>query len=198
MPIEPLYEESLTHLSVEHNGSPLTVDAYRSDGRIFLRYLQEHETAPEVEAITKPVLRDYVIWLRKRGLQPATVARRIHSLRSFWDYLWENEYTDANPFRRVTLPKQPRWLPVYLSEDECRHGGGSELQDQESYGRQRRAPHACRHLNAGPSVRRGIGDRQRLSQDRSQKALVYPLRNRLAVVGDRSSRADRRRSSREQ
>jgi len=77
MRIEPLYEEFLTYLSVERNSSPLTVDAYRSDGRAFRRYLHEHEVDTEVEEVTKPVVRGYVIWLRKRGLQPATVARRI-------------------------------------------------------------------------------------------------------------------------
>ena len=121
MRIEPLYEEFLTYLSVERNCAKLTVESYRSDGRVFLRALDEIGIGHEVEAITKHVLRQYVVWLRERGLQPATVARRIHSLRSFWNYLWDSEYTDTNPFRKLTLPKQSRKLPVYLSEHECRH-----------------------------------------------------------------------------
>ena len=120
MRIEPLYEEFLTYLAVERNSAKLTVEAYRSDGRVFVGFLDEHEVAHVVGDVTKQVLRQYVVWLRERGLSPATVARRIHSLRSFWNYLWESEYTDANPFRKITLPKQTRSLPVYLSEDECR------------------------------------------------------------------------------
>lgn len=91
MRIESVYDEFLTYLSLERNSSPLTVDSYRSDGRVFLRLLDEHDAAHEIEAVSRQVLRQYVIWLRKRGLQPATVARRVHSLRSFWNYLWENE-----------------------------------------------------------------------------------------------------------
>ena len=34
--------------------------------------------------------------------------------------MWESEYTDSNPFRKLALPKQPRNLPVHLSEEECR------------------------------------------------------------------------------
>ena len=120
MQIEPLYEEFLTYLAVERNSARLTVEAYRSDGRVFLGFLDEAGVAREVGAVTKLVLRQYVVWLRERGLQPATVARRIHSLRSFWNYLWDSEYTDENPFRKLTLPKQSRKLPTYLSEDECR------------------------------------------------------------------------------
>jgi len=120
MQIEPLYEEFLTYLSVERNCSPLTITAYRSDGRLFLRSLADQSVPAEVEAVTRQVVREYIVWLRERGLKPTSVARRIHSLRSFWNYLWDSDYSDTNPFRKLTLPKQPRSLPVYLSEDECR------------------------------------------------------------------------------
>jgi len=120
MRIEELHHEFLTYLSVERNCSPLTIEAYKSDGRQFLQSLEEQEVPPEVESITKQVVRQYVVWLRERGLKPSSVARRINSLRSFWNYLWDNDYTKTNPFRQVTLPRQPRSLPIYLSEDECR------------------------------------------------------------------------------
>jgi site-specific recombinase XerD len=118
--IEALYEEFLTYLAVERNSAKLTVDSYRSDARMFLKFLDEAGVTHEVEAVTKQVLRQYIVWLRERGLQPATVARRIHSLRSLWNYLWDCEYAETNPFRKLRLPKQSRRLPVYLSEDECR------------------------------------------------------------------------------
>ena len=120
MRIDPLYQEFLTYLAVERNCAKLTIEAYASDGRMFLKALSDLDVSSEAEAITKQVLRQYVVWLRERGLQPATVARRVHSLRSFWQYLWDSEYIDTNPFRRLSLPKQSRKLPVYLSEDECR------------------------------------------------------------------------------
>ncbi len=120
MRIEELHQEFLTYLSVERNCSPLTIQAYKSDGRMFLQSLEEQGVPPEVEAITKQAVRQYVVWLRERGLKPSSVARRINSLRSFWNYLWDNDYTKTNPFRHVTLPRQPRNLPTYLSEDECR------------------------------------------------------------------------------
>ena len=120
MRIEPLYQEFLTYLSVERNCSPLTVTAYQSDGRLFLASLADQSELPEIESVTRLVVRQYIVWLRNRGLKPSSVARRIHSLRSFWNYLWDSDYTDTNPFRKLTLPKQSRALPVYLSEEECR------------------------------------------------------------------------------
>ena len=120
MRIEPLYEEFLTYLSVERNCSPLTVTAYQSDGRLFLASLADQSEPPEIESVTRLVVRQYIVWLRNRGLKPSSVARRIHSLRSFWNYLWDSDYSDTNPFRKLTLPKQSRALPVYLSQEECR------------------------------------------------------------------------------
>jgi site-specific recombinase XerD len=79
---------------------------YRSDCRLFLEALAADGVSAEVEAVDKRVLRQYVVWLRNRGLKPSSVARRIHSVRSFWNYLWESEYTDANPFRKLTLPNR--------------------------------------------------------------------------------------------
>ena len=83
MQIQPLYEEFLTYLSVERNGAKLTVDAYRSDCRVFLQFLELQGVSPTVESVSRQVLRQYIVSLRTRGLQPAAVARRIHSLRSF-------------------------------------------------------------------------------------------------------------------
>ena len=130
MRIEPLYQEFLTYLSVERNCSPLTVTAYQSDGRLFLTSLADQSEPPEIESVTRLVVRQYIVWLRNRGLKPSSVARRIHSLRSFWNYLWDSDYTDTNPFRKLTLPKQSRSLPIYLSEEECRRlldGAGHQI-----------------------------------------------------------------------
>ncbi len=120
MRIEPLYQEFLAYLEVERNCSPLTVDAYASDGRMFRRALEEFGVEPDTDAIDRQLIRRYIIRMRERDLSPATVARRINSLRSFWSYIWENEYVDHNPMRGLTLPKQTRNVPSYLSEQECR------------------------------------------------------------------------------
>ncbi|MBU0609244.1 MAG: site-specific integrase, partial [Armatimonadetes bacterium] len=119
MELQPLYQEFLTYLAVERNSSPLTISAYRDDGRSLSRYLEAEGVPPAVGSITRVVVRGYIAWLRGRGLRATTVARRIHSLRSFWNYLWDSDYVDTNPFRKISLPKQSRGLPVYLSIEEA-------------------------------------------------------------------------------
>jgi integrase/recombinase XerC len=140
MELQPLYEEFLTYLAVERNCSPLTISAYRDDARSLCRYLEAEGVSPNAGSITRLVVRGYVAWLRARGLSPTTVARRIHSLRSFWNYLWDSDYTDTNPFRKISLPKQSRALPVYLSVEEAQSlVAAAATQEHEFYARRDKA-----------------------------------------------------------
>ncbi|MEN6547565.1 MAG: tyrosine-type recombinase/integrase [Armatimonadia bacterium] len=140
MELHPLYEEFLTYLAVERNCSPLTISAYRDDARSLFRHLEAEGIAPNAGNITRLTVRGYIAWLRGRGLSPTTVARRIHSLRSFWNYLWDSDYVDTNPFRKISLPKQSRALPVYLSVEEAsRLVAAAGAQKAEFYARRDRA-----------------------------------------------------------
>ena len=119
MHIVPLHEEFVSYLDLERGYSPLTIKAYQSDFRIFLRYLSHIGQEPQVHIINRQVIRRYIAWLRKEGLKPTSIARRLHSLRSFWNYLRDNDYTERDPFLQVSIPKRARSLPVYLSAQEC-------------------------------------------------------------------------------
>jgi len=120
MRIEPLYQEFLTYLQLERSYSPHTLVAYRSDFNVFTRFLGEADGSANVEGITHSVVRQYVAWLSRRGLKPSSVARRINSLRSFWNFLRDNDRVTVDPFRRVSLPKRGTSLCVHLSAEECR------------------------------------------------------------------------------
>lgn len=120
MRIETLYQEFLSYLKIERNCSPMTIEAYASDGKVFLRVLDHLGVEPDTEQVTRQVLRQYIVWHREREMSSATIARRINSLRSFWKYIWNNEYVDLDPFRGLSIPKQSRELPTYLSAEECR------------------------------------------------------------------------------
>jgi site-specific recombinase XerD len=119
MHINSLYEEFLSYLDLERGYSALTITAYRSDCRLFLRALKRIGCEPDVEAIDRQVIRQYVAELRTSGLKSSSVARRLNSLRSFWKYLRDNDYAQHDPFLRISLPKRPRTVPVYLTGQEC-------------------------------------------------------------------------------
>jgi len=120
MYLPELHEEFLQYLEVERNYSPLTITAYRSDFRSFLRYLNDQAIEATAEQINRAVVRGYIAWLHEAGLSAKSVARHIHSLRSFWNYMLEEEYVSSHPFGRISIPKTPQYVPRFLSAEEVR------------------------------------------------------------------------------
>ncbi len=115
-----LYEEFLSYLDLERGYSPLTVSSYRSDFRVFLRYLKETGKEAIVEKIDRQGIRQSIAWLRKEQLKPSSIARRLNSLRSFWNYLRDNGYVQRDPFLDISVPKRTISVPAYLSVQECK------------------------------------------------------------------------------
>ncbi len=80
-----------------------TRDAYIIDLRLWGRWLGAHAVHPlEVE-------RGHIeLWMRHeedRGLAPATVSRRISTVRMWYRYAFDEGYIQTNPGARVRLPK---------------------------------------------------------------------------------------------
>ncbi len=119
MEITSLYEEFVSYLDLERGYSPLTISAYRSDFRLFTRFLDDADLEASADAVDRQSIRQYIAWMRGEGLQPTSIARRLNSLRSFWKYLRDNSYVERDPFLRISFPKRQRKLPNYLSQREC-------------------------------------------------------------------------------
>lgn len=120
MKIQQAREQFLSYLEAERGYSPLTIQAYRSDLSQFIESLNEQGASLSVEEIQTGEIRNFVVSLQARGLKPATIARRINCLRSFFHFLWTNEYVPRNPCVKIRTPKQERKLPMVLSKGECR------------------------------------------------------------------------------
>jgi integrase/recombinase XerC len=112
-PFERALVEFDAHLSAERGASPETRRAYLADARAFGAFL---DGAPG-EAGSADVYR----WLAElqRGREPATVARKLASLRTFYRFLAREGLCDADPTLGVAAPRTPRRLPKPVSVDEC-------------------------------------------------------------------------------
>jgi len=119
MEMAPLYEELLSYLDLERGCRPLTIKSYRSDFRLFRRYLKQANTEADVSNTNRQTIRRYITWMRSDDLKSSSIARRLNSLRSFWNYLRDSGYTQKDPFLRISVPKGSKPVPHYLSADEC-------------------------------------------------------------------------------
>ena len=168
-------ESFVDYLRSECHLSANTVAAYHRDLRRFYSWLAGRRVAQ----LSIQELADYVAWLNKRKLAPASVARHIASLRVFFRYLqlegllednlaellgsqklWERVPHVLSPatvgkLLETPRPGEPHWrrdraLLELLYATGCRASEVSNLTLQQV------------HLDQGHCVCRGKGDKERV------------------------------------
>ncbi len=112
--------EFLAHLAVEKGASPHTVDAYRRDLAAYLVTLQARGVR-EPASVTREDVTAHVASLRRRGLAPSSVERKVSAIKSFHRFLVREGITENHPTARLPLPAVPERLPDVVSiEDVAR------------------------------------------------------------------------------
>jgi integrase/recombinase XerD len=111
-----LLEAFLQHLRVDRGVSPKTLVNYKVDLLHYLHYLSKSSKDPL--KITREDLTEY-LWHRKSsGIQPASIARYMASLRSFYRFLLMEETITADPATLLRGPHKAERLPRYLTVEE--------------------------------------------------------------------------------
>ena len=123
----------LSHLVVEKGFSRNTLEAYRNDLNQFVEYahqqgLNSHGgddnghargSAAEWAKVDLRLLADYVSSLRlKNGYRDTTTARKVAALKSFFNFLVQEEKINDDPTEFLSAPRVGRNLPKFLSEEE--------------------------------------------------------------------------------
>ena len=109
-------EGFLRYLRIERNASPLTLKSYGADLADLLRFFRSSEDRlPAPANISIGQLRAFVADLHQRGYARSTVARRLASLRSFFEYCRREKLVESNPARALRTPRQGRRLPHFLN-----------------------------------------------------------------------------------
>ena len=98
--------------------SPHTTRAQTGD----LEKLLDHAVRARWKSweISPRTLRGFALELGDRGLDPASHARILSTVRGFFKWLWETRRIAKNPASGLRNPKQPKRLPAFLTEGESR------------------------------------------------------------------------------
>jgi integrase/recombinase XerD len=94
--------------------SPRTVEAYRRDLTTLAEWLERPPST-----VTTEELERWLAELRGAGLSPATIARRVASVRSFLRHLVLVGSVSVNAAAELQLPRRIRRLPRTLSPGEA-------------------------------------------------------------------------------
>lgn len=109
------------YLKFEKGYSRHTLKNYLAD----LDRLKDFAEGREIETLDSRTLRSYVASLFGT-LQPASIARRLASVRAFYRYLHRQGLLDSSPAEGLTLPKLPKKLPRFLVQEEAGQMVGME------------------------------------------------------------------------
>jgi tyrosine recombinase XerC len=110
-----LFLASLRH---EKNASPNTIASYRRDLAQLSEFLKRKKIP--LTKVDNVVLRTFLAELFDRGIKKSTTARKLAAMRSFFQYCMRMGWISANPAKTVSTPKQEKYLPSFLSEEEVR------------------------------------------------------------------------------
>jgi tyrosine recombinase XerC len=113
---ESLLQEYLQVLRSERNRSPYTLRNYARDLRPYFAFLTE--AGSDLVSADRHTIRAYLASLADAGFAPASVTRKVSTIRTFYRYLLQAGHIAANPCAAVRGPKRPRRLPGFLDEEE--------------------------------------------------------------------------------
>ena len=119
-------ESYLNHLVVEKGFSSNTLDAYKNDLGQFIEFTKIRwngatATNEGWKKVDLELLTDYISDLRARkSYRETTTARKVAALKSFFNFLVEEEIVESDPTEFLAAPRIGRALPKFLSEEEVR------------------------------------------------------------------------------
>ncbi|MBV8221029.1 MAG: site-specific tyrosine recombinase XerD [Solirubrobacterales bacterium] len=119
--INDLTFDFLGYLELERGLSRNTLEAYRSDLQQFGEFLERHDLDPL--GVKSVDLMEFVSELangspERPAAAPATLQRKIASLRSFYRHLRREQVIDHDPAAELRAPRSRARLPKVLSRDE--------------------------------------------------------------------------------
>ncbi|MDD1713577.1 MAG: tyrosine recombinase XerC [Methanoregulaceae archaeon] len=112
----------LEYLRHERSLSEETCRAYASDLEQFQRYLQKKTRNEPIHlsVITSDAIRGFFATIHK-DLKNTSRARKLSTLRSFYNYLTDRGWHQDNPAQRVAAPKIRPKIPAFLDVDDVFH-----------------------------------------------------------------------------
>jgi len=119
--------EFLCYLHIEKGFSPGTIKAYQFDIERGLIPFLRRRGKSEIGEVTKDDIRAYMDFLANvRNNSAVTRARKLAAIKSFFNYLVENEELGVNPASAIKSPRIPQKEPVYLTDQEIRSPFGND------------------------------------------------------------------------
>jgi integrase/recombinase XerC len=106
------------YLIAQKNYSEDTVISYLNDVHQFEQFILKEGFAKDLMDVRRDRLaRNFISHLDNQGFTKKSIARKLSSLRHFYQYLMDNNLIDVNVFAMVKTPKVPKQLPRMIDDE---------------------------------------------------------------------------------
>ena len=109
------FENFLQYCRFEKTLTNQTIQDYKED---FLQFQRYYPDKKELTDLNKNDLNDFSYDQALNGLSPATIARRIATIKNFYMFLESDNLAKGIISEEITIPKKDKTLPQVLSEEE--------------------------------------------------------------------------------
>ena len=109
------FENFLQYCRFEKTLTNQTIQDYKED---FLQFQRYYPHKNELTDLNKNDLNDFSYDQALNGLSPATIARRIATIKNFYMFLESDNLAKGIISEEITIPKKDKTLPQVLSEEE--------------------------------------------------------------------------------
>ncbi|MCL6087057.1 MAG: tyrosine-type recombinase/integrase [Actinobacteria bacterium] len=108
----------LSHLSIERSCSPKTIYDYNKELSKLNKFFSQKNT-DSLDSVTTSLLREYLYCTKEtRKLSQSSISKVIAIIKSFFNYLEEEEIIQKNPSRKIKVPKKINRIPQIISKVE--------------------------------------------------------------------------------
>ena len=104
-------EDFLEYILVIKKHSEHTINNYKIDLEDFLGFNNDN-----VLNVDKDMVNRYMQYLYDRNISKSTISRKLSSLRSFYNYLYNNGKIEKNYFTTIKNPRKENSLPKYVKD----------------------------------------------------------------------------------
>lgn len=109
-------EGFIQYIQREKNFSENTVISYRNDLSDFSDFWKErNRQGNALQQVDRTLLRDFLVFLKRKKLKETSIARKVFVLRSFYKYLLRKRRIFSNPASFLSSPKRKKSLPTFLT-----------------------------------------------------------------------------------
>ena len=106
----------LDSLYIEKGLSKNTVSSYENDISSFLSWLNNKQI--NYQQVSGNNINEFISKLFNSGLKSSSINRKISSIKHFYLFLSKKKIIKYSPADEIETPKQEKYLPVSMSEDE--------------------------------------------------------------------------------